>query len=361
VGVVGLCGMAFVFRGVRPPGGAETAFERWGLVPSALRARGFVTHMFVHVGWLHLIGNMLMLLGAGPPVEDRYGRAMFAAFYAISGVLAAAVYAAFAGDPTIPMVGASGAIAGVLGAFMVRFHRTRIRFAYFFLFGLRPAWGTFEAPAWVMLSAWFANELFQAWLGNAVGIAGGVANWAHVGGFAFGVGAACALRALRFEERWIDPGVGARITRLSANPALEEAMAARERGDLPDAIAMLRSEWERSHDVGIALALWDAALESGDAASAAPAMLAAVRAAAQRREHELALRHWSELSDHAPHALAEPAMLLRFAPLLLARDQRERAALALRQAVDPGNAAITPGQALRAFELARDLDPATAA
>lgn len=341
---------------------SQTAYQRWGLVPSALHARSFVTHMFVHAGWFHLFGNLFMLLLAGPPIEDRWGRAMFAAFYAISGVFAALFYAALASDPSIPMIGASGAIAGVLGAFMVRLWSTQIRFAYFFLFGFRPVWGTFEAPAWAMLSLWFGNELFQAWFWDAVGLAGGgVAYWAHVGGFAFGAGAAYAMRASGIEERFINPAIDAKVTRFAANPVLEDAMAARERGDAAGALAMLRAEWERAHDDEIALALWDAALACGDAGSAAPALLAVVRAASQRGEHELALRHWSELSDHAPDALADPATLLRFAPLLLAENQRDRAALALRQSVDPNNTPLTPGQAMRVFELARELDPASAA
>src|SRR5207237_217138 len=137
------------------------------------------------------------------------------------------------------------------------------------------------------------SELLQAWLWGSAGLAGGgVAYWAHVGGFAFGAGAAWALRATGLEERWIDPAIEARITRFSANPVLEEAMAARERGDATAALAMLRTEWERDHSDEIALALWDAALACGEAASAAPALLAAVRGAAQRGEHELALRHW---------------------------------------------------------------------
>jgi membrane associated rhomboid family serine protease len=340
---------------------AQTAFERWGIVPSALHASAFITHMFMHAGWFHLFGNLFMLLLAGPPIEDRWGRAAFAGFYAISGIFAAGFYAALASNPAIPMVGASGAIAGVLGAFMIRLWSTQIRFAYFFLFGFRPVWGTFEAPAWAMLSLWFANELFQAWFWGAAGLAGGgVAYWAHVGGFAFGAGAAYALRASGFEERFIAPSLDAKWTRFSANPVLDDAMAARERGDTAGALAMLRAEWDRAHDDGIALALWDAALASGEAASAAPAMLATVRDAVRRGEHELALRHWSELSDHAPTALADPATLLRFAPMLIAENQRERAAVALRQAVDPNNTALSPGQALRVFDLARDVDPAVA-
>jgi membrane associated rhomboid family serine protease len=339
---------------------AQTAFQRWGLVPAHLRARSFITHMFMHGGWMHLIGNLFMLMLAAPAIEDRFGRALFSAFYALSGIFAALFYTALTNHPDVPMVGASGAIAGVLGAFAVRFWSSQIRFAYFFIAGLRPVWGTFEAPAWAMLSLWFGNELFQAWISDAAGVAGGVAYWAHVGGFAFGAGAAYALRASGFEERFIAPAIDAQMTRFSANPVLEDAMAVRESGDAQGALEMLRAEWERNPGEDIALALWDAAAACGEAASAAPAMLTAVRGAAQRGEHELALRHWSELADHAPGALLDAATLLKFAPQLIAENQRERAVIALRQAVDPNNAATTPGQALRAFELARELDPATA-
>jgi hypothetical protein len=80
--------------GVTSDPNAETAFQRWGLVPAHLRVRNFVTHMFMHGGWFHLIGNLFMLLLAGPPIEDRFGRAMFTAFYAASGLFAALFYAA---------------------------------------------------------------------------------------------------------------------------------------------------------------------------------------------------------------------------------------------------------------------------
>ena len=86
----------------------------------------------------------------------------------------------------IPLVGASGAIAGILGAFCVRLWKTDIRFAYFFMFGFRPFFGTFHAKAWLMLPLWFANEVFQAYLMKSLGVSDGVAYWAHVGGFMFG-------------------------------------------------------------------------------------------------------------------------------------------------------------------------------
>src|SRR2546429_119104 len=80
--------------GIPSEPGEQPAFQRFGLVPAHLSARSFATHMFLHAGWFHLIGNLFMLLLAGPPIEDRYGRALFAGFYALAGVFAALLYTA---------------------------------------------------------------------------------------------------------------------------------------------------------------------------------------------------------------------------------------------------------------------------
>ncbi len=339
---------------------AASAFERWGLVPASPRAHAFLSYMFLHADWLHLLGNLFMLFLAGPPIEDRYGRLVFAGFYVLAGVFAAVFYLGMVGQSPIPMVGASGAIAGVLGAFLVRLWSTKIRFAYFFLFGFKPYFGTFEAPAWAMLSLWFGNEVLQGWVWDSVGLAGGIAYWAHVGGFLFGVGAALGVRALKVEERWIDPAVEARLTHFSANPVLEEAMAARERGELDEALALLEAEWQRAPEDAIAVAFWDVALACAQPERARHALRAALESSARGGELEIALRHWSELSDHVPSELLDPALLLRFLPTLVEENQRERAKLALRQALHPENRRLTPGVALRAVELARELDPPSA-
>jgi membrane associated rhomboid family serine protease len=350
-----------VALGLAKPEGAElNPFERWGFIPAEPRARGLFTHMFMHAGWLHLIGNLFMLLLSGPAIEDRWGRGLFAGFYVLAGIFAALFHMGAEHGSTLPLVGASGAIAGVLGAFLVRLWKTKIRFAYFFMFGLRPYAGTFDAAAWVMLPLWFGNELLQATLWESMGLESGVAYWAHVGGFLFGIAAALAVRALKFEQRFINPSIEAQVTQFTAKPVLEEAMAARERGELGEALALLRSEWERQPDEDIGLALWDAAVACAEPETGAAAVQAAVRACAKRGDLEVALRHWSELTDLVPTARVEPATLLRFVPLLLEENQRDRAVLALRHAVDAEAARLTPGQAMRAVELARELDPPAA-
>jgi membrane associated rhomboid family serine protease len=352
--------VALAFGEMQAEGEEHNPFQRWGFTPDAPRASTLFTHMFMHGGWFHLIGNLFILLLAGPPIEDRWGRALFAGFYVLAGAFSALFHGMVDDATGLPLVGASGAVSAVLGAFLVRLWNTKIRFAYFFMIMLRIYTGTFEAPAWAMLPLWFGNELFQALFWDSLGVPTGVAYWAHVGGFLAGVGVALGVRALKYEERFIDPVVEAKMTRFSANPVLEEAMTAREGGEVGQALELLEAEWQRESDEDVAVALWDAALACEQPERGAAALQSAIRSAAKRGDLEVALRHWSELSDHIPTVPVDPGNLLRFVPLLLQESQRERAVLALRRAVSPDNAPLTPGLAMRAVDLAREVDPPSA-
>jgi membrane associated rhomboid family serine protease len=139
--------------------------------------------MFLHGGWLHLGGNMLFLWIFGNNVEDRLGRVSFVAVYVLGGLAAIGLQVAFAPDSAVPNVGASGAIAAILGSYLILFPRARIHTIVIFFFI------TFlELPASFVLLAWFVLQLFSGVgdMGPEVG-GGGVAYWAHVGGFVFGM------------------------------------------------------------------------------------------------------------------------------------------------------------------------------
>lgn len=138
--------------------------------------------MFLHGGWLHIAGNMLFLWIFGNNVEDRLKRLLFIAFYFLGGLAATALQLAFGPNSTIPNVGASGAVAAVLGAYLVLFPRARVYTIVFFFFIT-----AIELPAVAVLGFWFVLQLFSGVgsLGADVN-GGGVAYWAHVGGFAFG-------------------------------------------------------------------------------------------------------------------------------------------------------------------------------
>ena len=143
-----------------------------------------VTMMFLHGGWLHLLSNMWMLWVFGDNVEDRLGRFVFVFFYLVGGVVAILVQ--WATDPSgaQPVIGASGAVAAVLGAYLITFPSAKVRTLVFLGFPL-----LFDLPAFLVLGAWFAMEVLsglQAW-GAPEGVQVSIAFWAHVGGFLAGV------------------------------------------------------------------------------------------------------------------------------------------------------------------------------
>jgi membrane associated rhomboid family serine protease len=340
-------------RGERPDPHAH--YKRWGLTPASPRPEHFVTHAFLHAGWAHLLGNLLFFFLVAYAVEDRWGRPLFTSFYLSAAVVSGGVYCAMAGASEIPLVGASGAIAGVMGAFLVRMWSTRIRYFYFF-FALRIFAGTFSAPAYVMLPLWFAGELVSAWAMDHAGVSDGVAYWAHVGGFAYGVVFAAGIRAARIEERFIHPAIESEITKHS-NPVIEEAMEARLAGDLAAAHAALEAALRgKPDDPDLALAFFDVARESGDTAAAERALTRVLRGLVGRGERELAVRYWVELSELG--APLEPALALRLVPWLLEAGQPAVAASALRGAARAPS--LSPGQALRLVDLARDVDAGAA-
>ncbi|UCD65187.1 MAG: rhomboid family intramembrane serine protease [Candidatus Zixiibacteriota bacterium] len=137
------------------------------------------TSMFMHGGWMHLIGNMLFLWIYGNNIEDFFGPVKFMIFYVASGLAAIVLYTVFGPNSQVPMVGASGAIAGVMGAYMVLHPRARITVLIIFFFIQFVV-----LPAKVVLGIWFVIQLFMSMVGSSTG--GGVAWMAHVGGFAFG-------------------------------------------------------------------------------------------------------------------------------------------------------------------------------
>ncbi|MBV7377980.1 rhomboid family intramembrane serine protease [Maritimibacter dapengensis] len=156
----------------------------YGVIPARiLSGDGFetlLTSMFIHGGFMHIIGNMLFLWVFGDNLEDELGHVRFLIFYLVSGVGAAA--AQILPDPgsVVPMVGASGAIAGVMGAYLLFFPKARVDVLFIIIVIIK----VFPLPAWIVLGAWFALQLFNGWATPIDG--GGVAYMAHVGGFVVG-------------------------------------------------------------------------------------------------------------------------------------------------------------------------------
>jgi membrane associated rhomboid family serine protease len=145
-----------------------------------------ITSMFLHGGWGHLLGNLLFFWVFGNNVEDSMGRVRFLVFYLVCGVIAAASHVVLDPASPVPTVGASGAISGVLGAYLILYPHVRVRMLFWFLFFIR----IFRVPAWAVLLWWFLWQLVsglpQLMTVNPE-VSGGVAVWAHIGGFVAGV------------------------------------------------------------------------------------------------------------------------------------------------------------------------------
>jgi membrane associated rhomboid family serine protease len=179
--------LVFLFEVSLDPYSRNEFIAVYGLVPDHFSFLSVLTSMFLHGGWMHVLGNMWFLWIFGDNIEDILGPAKFLLFYLLCGFAAAGAQSL--GDPTsrVPMVGASGAIAGVMGAYMVKFPHARILSLVTIVFFFT----TVEVPAWLMLIWWFFIQFF-----NGVGSigyshasqGGGVAFLAHVGGFLAGIG-----------------------------------------------------------------------------------------------------------------------------------------------------------------------------
>jgi membrane associated rhomboid family serine protease len=170
--------------GMVPPGTRFPIGEGLACVTEPGRQVSHVfTSMFLHGSWMHLIGNMWFLWIFGDNVEDSMGRARFAVFYLVSGVAAALLQVVLSPGSAIPMVGASGAISGVMGGYLMLYPRVRV----FALLPIGFFFTTVALPAWTMLLYWAAIQFLGGLTGLAGERAGGVAFWAHVGGFVAGL------------------------------------------------------------------------------------------------------------------------------------------------------------------------------
>ncbi len=203
--IIAVCVVVFLYQVSLPEQSIYYLFESYGMIPSqflgqaggaAQNAKGVAippgavgppevltlfSSMFLHGGWLHLGGNMLYLWIFGDNVEVALGRFKFLLFYLACGVAAAVAQALSAPFSDVPMIGASGAISGVLGAYLLLFPRARIRILIIFL----PFW-RLMIPAVIVLGLYFAMQIYSAYI-TPSNEAGGVAFWAHVGGFVAGM------------------------------------------------------------------------------------------------------------------------------------------------------------------------------
>jgi len=210
VGIIIACVLVFLYELSLSTIDVGCFFQDWGVVPVQLvdwlespsvveEPSTVVTSMFIHGGWLHLIGNMLFLWVFGDNVEDAMGHGRYLVFYLLAGLAATTLQVFIDQESLIPMVGASGAIAGVLGAYLVLYPRATVSVLIPWLW----FFGVFPVPAAFLIVFWFLLQLLSgvASLGAAAGVTEGIAFWAHVGGFIAGVVLVGAFRRQKPRRR----------------------------------------------------------------------------------------------------------------------------------------------------------------
>ncbi len=190
----------------------EEFVYRWGLIPAVLTGQiapladaapapvTLFTAMFLHGGWAHIVGNMLFLWVFGDNVEDAMGSARYIVFYLLAGIAASLAQVALMPEATLPTIGASGAVAGVLGAYIIMHPRAVVTVVLpLFLF-----FPVFQVPAFFMLGLWFLTQFTSgiSSFATATGETGGVAWWAHIGGFIAGLALIFVFRRRR-ERGWM--------------------------------------------------------------------------------------------------------------------------------------------------------------
>lgn len=219
IGIIAACAVVFAYELTLGDAGRIEFFYQFGLIPTelahgndltgaGLTADGIIdltspipnwgtmfTSMFVHGDWMHFLFNMLFLWVFGDNVEDRFGHVRYLVFYLAAGLAASWLQIATDTHSDIPTIGASGAIAGVLGAYLLLFPNSRVHTAIIFFIIT-----VVRIPAFLLLGFWFFLQFVEG-LGS-LGSPGGVAYWAHIGGFLFGMGMVLILRLFRGDDLW---------------------------------------------------------------------------------------------------------------------------------------------------------------
>jgi membrane associated rhomboid family serine protease len=334
--------------------------EQYAFEPAQPRAISYLTANFLHGGWLHLIGNMWFLWLAGFVLEDVWGRWLYSAFYLIAGVAALQFYAWSNPASTVPTLGASGAVAALMGAFLVRFPKMKIEMLWtFFLFKFRR----FKVAAYWLLPLWLGLEILY---GTLLGSTSGVAHWAHVGGFLFGAAAALAIQHSGIEHK-TNQAIEEKLS-WTNDAELEQASSMMENVQLPEALALLTNyvaakpnsldAWNllrqihirqgdtkacldatvktctlhlRAHEIEAAFQDYAEFIDAGGGKMPAAAWLELCKGAEEMQEFDRALAEYQQLAQAYPADRQGLTAQLSAARLCLKRLNRPQDALAIYQ------------------------------
>jgi membrane associated rhomboid family serine protease len=260
--------------------------EKYAFVPANPQPVSYLTANFLHGGWAHLIGNMWFLWLAGFVLEDVWGRFVYSAFYLIAGAAALQVHTWTNPGSMIPTLGASGAVAGLMGAFLVRFPTMKLDMGWIFAFRLYR----FKMAAYWLLPMWLVSEIFY---GTYLGQMTGVAHWAHVGGFVFG---ALLALGLRFSgvEHVLNQSIESKVS-LTADPEITQASDLIEQNQCDQAVAVLEAYLaDNPESVDAVMLLQQAYRRKGDLPAFYEALTRVCQPHFKAREHEAA---WQDFED----------------------------------------------------------------
>jgi len=216
---------------------SASVLENYAFVPADPQPLTYLTANFLHGGWLHLIGNMWFLWLAGFVLEDAWGRAVYSVFYVIAGAAALQMHLWTNAGSLVPTLGASGAVAALMGAFLVRYPKLKIEMGWLLRFRLIR----FKMAAYWLLPLWLLMEIMN---GTVFGAESGVAHWAHVGGFVFGAVIALSMKMTGWEHK-LNEAVENEVT-LKADPAVAEASALLDQRRFDEAMPRSHSTCRRS-------------------------------------------------------------------------------------------------------------------
>jgi membrane associated rhomboid family serine protease len=222
---------------------ANSITQKYAFILAEHKPLTYLTSMFLHGGWMHLIGNMWFLWLAGFVLEDVWGRPLYAVFYLIAGFAATQFYLWTNPGSLTPTLGASGAVAALMGAFLVRYPKLKIEMAWILILGFRLRFFRFNMAAYWLLPLWLASEIFS---GTLFGTSSGVAHWAHVGGFVAGAIFALMLKFTGVDAK-MNKAIDAEVS-WQAAPEIVQATELLDTNNVPEAIEVLETYLQEHPD-----------------------------------------------------------------------------------------------------------------
>lgn len=303
-----------------------TFYEKWGLIPAEFHVHTLFTAIFVHAGFMHLFGNMIFLFFTAPFLEDRWGRPFFTIFFLAAGLLGGILFMITAPSTHVPMVGASGAISGVLGAFLIKFTKRKFNFLIFGILYFRAFHFEFSLPAWVVVSLFILGDILMIAL---TGAHSPIAHWAHIGGFTTGIGTALFLRLTRLEPKLNPGGFDPDYPEFNLDEGVEYLEV---RGEHEKALTMLGEA--ELNEPELQNKYWEMALKFRDLSHMKKAAHPLFTQALKNRQRQQALYFWLVFMENKSMLPIRHSQFLQFLDLLLTEEDSEEAFDALKLYLD---------------------------